>query len=379
MKSKNPMNILPHLRNLFQELEKGYLERRETLNRRPEKGKELEAILTLELSKMESWRRPIMEQLWAIHRGLSHEERIKHEEFVRQSTFRRVLYEEAPFYRRIIDKPEGYAGDAESMRIIYRNAFEGHTPFGMFAHKQATECMTGQALRNRRAFLRSHIHQVREKGGGRILSIAAGPAMEIQDVLAGDHSSNTLHFHAFDHDIKTIRSVCRECADPRLFYVLGNAFHLMKGNYHVAIPRKPFLKYCNPRRDFKGIRKALLPLKYSTMKLKSKDYNLIYSAGLYDYIKTFQDDPTKGTIALTKHVFELLQPAGALVVGNFSSDTPTDIRFMLDYVCEWKLIYRTKEEMFDFARGIPPHQIKNMEVLQEPLGINYFLKIEKRQ
>jgi hypothetical protein len=292
--------------------------------------------------------------------------------------FRRVLYDEAPFYRRIIDKPEGYAGDAETMRIIYRNLFEGHTPFGMFAHKQATACLTGEALRNRREFLRGHIHQVKKKGGGRILSLAAGPAMEIQDVLVEDHSNNTLHFHAFDHDINTIRSVRRQCLDPRLSYVLGNAFHLMKGNYTVAIPRKQFLNSCNPKNDFKGIRKALLPVKYSTMKLKRKDYTLIYSAGLYDYIKTFKDDPTKGTIALTKHVFELLQPGGALVVGNFSSDTPTDLRFMLDYVCEWKLIYRTKEEMFDFARGISPEQIKNIEVLQEPLGINYFLKIEKR-
>ncbi|MGB5217952.1 MAG: hypothetical protein WBN66_06605 [Smithella sp.] len=372
------MHIAPQFRSLFKELEKGYLETRETLNSLKEKGSELEAILTHELLKMESWRPLIMEQLWAVHWELSHEERIKHEELIRQSMFRRVLYDEAPFYRRIIDKPEGYAGDAEMMRIIYRNLFEGHTPFGMFAHKQATACLTGEALRNRREFLRRHIHQVKQKGGGRILSLAAGPAMEIQDVLAEDHSGNALHFHAFDHDINTIRSVRRQCVDPRLSYVLGNAFHLMKGNYHVAIPRKPFLNYCNPKQDFKGIRKALLPVKYSTMKLKRKDYNLIYSAGLYDYIKTFQDDPTKGTIALTKHVFELLQPDGALVIGNFSSDTPTDIRFMMDNVCEWKLIYRTKEEMFDFARGIPPQQIKNIEVLQEPLGINYFLKIEKR-
>jgi len=372
------MHISPQFRHLFKELEKVYLETRATLNSRAEKGSELEAILTGELSKMESWRRPLMEQLWAVQRELSHEERIKHEEFVRQSMFRRVLCDEAPFYRRIIEKPEGYAGDAELMRIIYRNLFEGHTPFGMFVHKQATACLTGQALRNRREFLRGRIQQVKQKGGGRIMSLAAGPAMEIQDVLVEDHSNNTLHFHAFDHDINTIRSVCRQCVDPRLSYVLGNAFHLIKGNYTVAIPRKTFLNYCNPRNDFKGIRKALMPVKYRMMRLKRNDYDLIYSAGLYDYIKTFPDDPTKGTIALTKHAFELLQPAGALVVGNFSSDTPTDIRFMLDYVCEWKLIYRTKEEMFDFARGIPSRQIKNIEVLQEPLGINYFLKIEKR-
>jgi hypothetical protein len=114
------------------------------------------------------------------------------------------------------------------------------------------------------------------------------------------------------------------------------------------------------------------------MKLKRNDYSLVYSAGLYDYITTFQDDSTKGTIALTKNLFELVRPGGSLIIGNFSPDTPADLRFMLDYVCEWKLIYRTKDELYDFARAIPPEQIKHMEVLQEPLGINYFLKIDKQ-
>jgi extracellular factor (EF) 3-hydroxypalmitic acid methyl ester biosynthesis protein len=371
-------HISPQFRKLFEELEKGYLEKREILNSRPEKEKSLVALLIHELSQIESWRRPIMEHLWAIDRKLSHEERIKYEEFVRQSMFRRVLHDETPFYRRIIDKPEGYAGDAEVLRMLYDNSFEGDTPFGMFAHKQVTGCLTAQAIRNRRDFLREHIRQVKEKGKGRVLSIAAGHAMEIRDILAEDRSGNTLQFHAFDHDIKTIRTVCRQCVDPRLSYFLGNAFHLIKGSYSVAVPRKFLLNYCNPRKDFKGIRKVLLPLKYGAMKLKRNDYALVYSAGLYDYIHTFKDDPTKGTISLTKHLFELVQPDGSLIIGNFSPDTPSDLRFMLDYVCEWKLIYRTKEDLFDFARGIPPSQIKNMEVLLEPLGINYFLKIDKK-
>ncbi len=371
-------HISPPFRKLFEELEKGYLEKRETLNRRPEKGKPLAAILTQELSKIEPWRIPIMENLWELSRKLSHEERIKYEEFVRQSTFRRVLHNETPFYRRIIDKPEGYAGDAEVLRMLYDDSFEGDTPFGMFAHKQVTECLTAQAIRNRRDFLRKHISHVKKKGKGRILSIAAGHAMEMRDILDEDRGGDTLQFHAFDHDIKTIRFVSRQCVDPRLSYFLGNAFHLIKGRYSVAVPRKIFLDYCNPRKDFKGIRKALLPVKYRATKLKSKDYALVYSAGLYDYIKTFRDDSTKGTIALTKNLFNLVEPGGSLIIGNFTPSTPGDLRFMLDYVCEWKLIYRTKEEMSDFAREIPSAQIKRMEVLQEPLGINLFLKIDKQ-
>ena len=210
------------------------------------------------------------------------------------------------------------------------------------------------------------------------MSIAAGPAMEIQDVLANDPSGDTFHFHAFDHDMKTIREISRQCREPRFSYVLGNAFHLIKGSYAVAVPRKPLMDYCDPRKDFKGIRKAFAPVKYTRMKLRKEAYALVYSAGLYDYIKTFPDDPAKGTIALTKNLFELVQPGGSLVIGNFSPNNPPDVRFIMDYVCDWKLIYRTREAMLDFARAIPEHQIGRMEVLQEPLGINYFLKIEKR-
>jgi hypothetical protein len=49
----------------------------------------------------------------------------------------------------------------------------------------------------------------------------------------------------------------------------------------------------------------------------------------------------------------------------------------MEYVYDWQLIYRSKEDMFDFARAIPENKIKEMEILEEPLGINYFLKIVK--
>jgi hypothetical protein len=186
-----------------------------------------------------------------------------------------------------------------------------------------------------------------------------------------------LHFHAFDHDIKTIRNVTRQCTDPRLSYVLGNAFHLIKGRYDVAVPRKILLSFCDPRKDFKGIRKVLSPVDYTRMRLQKNDYALVYSAGLYDYIKTFPEDPTKGTIALTKNLFELVRPGGALVIGNFNPQNPLHEKFYMEFVVDWQLIYRTKEEMFAFARSIPEREIKSMEVLEEPLGINYFLRIEK--
>ena len=169
------------------------------------------------------------------------------------------------------------------MSIIYRSHFEGETPFGMLMHKHATLCDACQAVRNRRKFLREQILSKR----GNILSIAAGPAAEILDILSMDQSSDTYHFHAFDHDIRTIQKVHQICCDPRLQYLLGNAFHLIKGNYRVAIPRKYMIDFCRPRKDFKGIRRLFSPAKYTFNHVKENEYDLVYSAGFFDYIKPF--------------------------------------------------------------------------------------------
>ena len=271
-----------------------------------------------------------------------------------------------------MNKPEGYAGDAEMMNLIYRNQFEGETPFGMMVHKDAVNTPACQAVRNRRTFLRDRIMR-----GGDILSIAAGPAMEIRDVLIQDQSEDTYHCHAFDHDIKTIRKTCLEFTDPRLHYVLGNAFHIIKGSYRVAVPRKALIGICEPRRDFRGWRNVLAPVKYSFATLKKENYDLVYTAGLYDYIMTFPDQPEKGTIALTNNLFKLVRPGGALIIGNFNPSNPLYVRFYMEYVVDWQLIYRTEEEMFAFASSVPEREIASMKIEQEPLGINYFLEIRK--
>jgi hypothetical protein len=93
---------------------------------------------------------------------------------------------------------------------------------------------------------------------------------------------------------------------------------------------------------------------------------------------TFPLDDSKGTVALTKNLFSLVKPGGSLIVGNFNHDNPKDLRFIMDYVYGWRLIYRHEKDMLEFARAIPENQIKSIQIETEPLGINYFLRIEKR-
>jgi SAM-dependent methyltransferase len=119
-------------------------------------------------------------------------------------------------------------------------------------------------------------------------------------------------------------------------------------------------------------------LKYELNYLKKDEFDFIYSAGLYDYIKTSLLDHAKGTIALTKNLFDLLKPGGTLIVGNFNGNNPRDLRFIMEYVLDWQLIYRSKEDMFDFTRSIPENTIKEMKILDEPSRVQYFLKVIKK-
>lgn len=358
---------------IFKELESGHLELRKKLNALSEKGSELEERLNEELDSFEPWRFELMDELGRIARNFHNGESTAHLQFVRESEYYQAV-QEAPFYWQIMNKPNGYAGDARMMSFIYRNQFEGKTPFGMFLHKHAVSTKACQAVRNRKLYLTREIIKAK---GGNILSLAAGPAQEIKELL-DVYRDDTYQFLALDHDMDTLKTYDVSDRDPRFKYALANAFQIIAGKYLTARPRKLLAKYCFPRKDFNGWRYILGPLKYQLRYLQRETFDLVYSSGLYDYIKTFPLDDSKGTVALTKNLFELLKPGGSLVVGNFSHNNPRDLRFVMEYVYDWILYYRDRRDILEFARAIPEKEIECMQVIRESLGINYFLKITKK-
>ncbi len=368
------MKIAKAFKDHFDELEDGHIRLRERLNGCDSTGEELEGILSAELDKYEPWRYSLMDQLGGGTAEFTAEEKKIHKQYIRQTTYHQIV-QEAPFYWRIINKPNGYAGDAYMMNFIYRNQFEGKTPFGKLLHKNALSSKACQAVRNRKSFL---TNQILKNGSGKVLSLAAGSAQEIRDILNGP-AGKRFNFHALDHDMNTLMSFQDLSKKGRFEYFLANAFQITLKNYNLAKPRPMLKQYCSPRRDFRGWRRLFIHMKYTLDCLRIEDYDLIYSAGLYDYIKTFLMNPTRGTIALTRNLFvDLLKPGGTLIVGNFSHHNPRDVRFAMEYIYDWNLIYRNKDEVFDFVRDVPKQQIQEMELMEEPLGINYFLKIVKK-
>lgn len=95
-----------------------------------------------------------------------------------------------------------------------------------------------------------------------------------------------------------------------------------------------------------------------------KKYDLIWSAGLFDYL----DD--RLFKLLLKKIYKQLNPDGRLVVGNFSPNNPS--RDYMEFG-QWYLNHRSEEELLLLADGLQG----KVSIEKEQEGINLFLTIEK--
>jgi len=98
-------------------------------------------------------------------------------------------------------------------------------------------------------------------------------------------------------------------------------------------------------------------------------FDLIYVAGLYDYLAA--------TTArrLTRNLFALLTPGGRLLVANFLPNVPA-VGYMESYMA-WHLLCRTGRELAALADEVPPREIASTEVFEDPNGNIVFLLLTK--
>jgi len=350
-------------------LKNEYIKIKQRVNSVTYTGQQLEDYLLREIEKFEPRRFEIMSLLGELSFNLNADKKKIYQQEVKKLGIVN-MFKEAPYYKNIITKENGYAGDSSLMQMIYKNSFEGATPFGKFLHKQAVLCQACQAVRNRKEFIKNEIL----KKQGNIYSLGAGPASEMSDILKTGR--NNYKFHALDHDIKTLKATKNAIKDPRLTYSIANALKIMRGQYLILTPRMRWIDQCDPQNDFKGASRLSAVFKYKFSRLKAH-YDLGFSIGLPDYIRN-DTDRNKGITGLTEALFKLIKPGGSLIMGNFSDKNPLDIRFVMEFICDWNLIYRSKKELFDFSRTIPKEEVKSVQVLEEETGINIFLKIDKK-
>jgi len=230
-------------------------------------------------------------------------------------------------------KPLGYAGDYQLIDWIYtkKTADSGSgKAFDMLYHTYEA----AEAVRNRKEyFIRLCVELAKASPSGiNVLNLGCGSCRDVLEVGRNQRNGRAVHFHCVDQEPKAIEY----------------ARSLISGTGAEPFVR---LEYCNLFR-FRS----------------AKAYNLIWSAGLFDYL-----DKRMATL-LVRRFWRNLRPGGWFVFGNFSPANPT--RKGMELVGKWFLLHRTAEELIELVNDARVPYTR-LEVDSESLGINLFCKIQK--
>jgi SAM-dependent methyltransferase len=211
------------------------------------------------------------------------------------------IFLQDPYSRRAVEKPRGYAGDAVMLDYIYRPGRSSLDGVAGVIHEATTTLPNAKSILWRQEYLASLIAQrMREGTAIEVLSVASGHMREL-DVLPTITASRNVHFTALDTDADSIAEAKSTYSD---YNITGKV-----GSFATLI------------RDRK----------------RSDKYELIYSAGLFDYLQ----DST--ATALVASMYGRLKPGGVLSIGNFTRNSHGR-GFMAGFM-DWCLLYRDESDM----------------------------------
>jgi extracellular factor (EF) 3-hydroxypalmitic acid methyl ester biosynthesis protein len=228
-------------------------------------------------------------------------------------------------------KPFGYPGDFNLIYKIYQFDVSEDPRFinwDIFFQNQPA----ANAVRNRKNFFIEYCKNLAlRKKNAKVLILGSGPAEDVNEFLTNYSGDNTISFELIDFD---------QCAIN---------FSMEKNeNFNGQITYN-----------------KINALRFNSYKL----YDLIWSAGLFDYFKD------KHFTFLLRKYFNCITEDGEMVISNFSTKNPTR-RFM--EVIDWNLNHRTESDLFRVASDANIDK-EMVSAEKEPLGINLFLKIKKTQ
>jgi len=227
------------------------------------------------------------------------------------------LLREAPQFAHSQTWPRGYKGDAEMMDLIYGMGNNGQrlartSALGLQINAAQEEWPTHQAAHRRLKKIAQTIDTVAHEKPGKaaILSVACGHLREI--VYSHAAIANLIgQWIALDQDEKSLALIQKSYQHVPIQCQHQSIASLLKGE-------------------------------------KIGKFDLIYAAGLYDYLKV------NTAKKLTETLFDNLQPGGRLLIANFTPNTKE--MGILESLMDWTLIYRDMKDMAQLTTGISQHK-----------------------
>lgn len=249
---------------------------------------------------------------------------------------------QSSFANRSFTKPRGYAGDFEMMNQLYRNDDFSNTLFGNCVERAVNLHAEPTAVRNRSEYLSSKI--INTLRGNpikkmRVLAVACGPAEEVTKAIR--HLSQTeldmLEIDLLDQDMDAI-------------------LYAQKNIKDTLIETKKNLKLNLINKSIKEIITSAL----------TTQYDLIYSAGLFDY---FSDAVANRAM---RSLLRVLNKNGRLIIGNFNIASPN--WFGMLALFDWFLILRSEDDL----KRIFKSNETEISIEAEKENVNLFCNITKK-
>ncbi len=227
-------------------------------------------------------------------------------------------------------KPYGYPGDFTLIDKIYHfnvNEDTRYKNWDLFFQNQPA----ANAVRDRKDFFIAYCKNlVLKKEKPKVLILGSGPATDVYEFMSSCSKGNKISFDLIDFDQCAIDS---SMGKNKMF------------NGQISYNRINVLRF-NP----------------------FKLYDLIWSAGLFDYFKD------KHFTFLIRKYFNCLTEDGEMVISNFSTKNPT--KRLMEVLSDWYLYLRTESDLL----RVSSDAFIDKELVSIDMGIfgiNLFLKIRK--
>ncbi|MEM6312457.1 MAG: class I SAM-dependent methyltransferase [Planctomycetota bacterium] len=273
---------------------------------------------------------------------------IAHKNYARRQLHPYTLV--APFVHRTFTKPLGYAGDYEMVNMILSEPFNGRNTYAQVINAAILRSKGAQAHRNRvdylTAQLRNEVKRFASEGRRmRVLNVGCGPAGELQRFVREEQLADRVEFHLMDFNEETLAytrgAVMKECE------IAG---------------RKPLVQFIH--RSVNDILREAARGALGKNDEPPPTYDIVYCAGLFDYLN---DKICKRLMGLFA---SWTNPGGLTISTNVHPNN--DVRFFIEHVLEWNLIYRDEKQMMAVAPDTG-----DSKVLCDETGVNVFLEVRK--
>lgn len=247
---------------------------------------------------------------------------------------------------QINKKPLGYPGDFIVMNYMYdynpaTGKFLGESTFDMLINRYTCSVPISLSNIKRKDYFKEKLRNVIKNGGRRIASIACGSIRELFEIIRERDLPQEITFTCFDFEQKVFDYI--------------NDWITRNGSKGIKLEMV--------KADIMGL------IKDKDMQRRMDNQDFVYCSGLFDYLGN------RVSGRLLKILFSFVRLKGELIICNASEEFSSH-RAYYDFLGDWILLYRMKDQIVSWANDVPDTSSKSVFQTHEG-GSYWFLSLKK--